>query len=270
MRVDQAVPTAERATASTAGPAITGRSGVTIAYWLSAHPGASLSPNRHSALLRLAPSTISTTVHRLAEAGLVDEAGAAVAPELFWELAAVWHTDRTWLVRRPDPKQYIPADPLAPSWRVTGTAAAAAYGAPLAAAGEGPLELYVTGPVELSIAMRRYGAAAPGAGAAVIAVPPTSLVNERHGGDVLPMIQKWPAAPLVAVALDLAQDESGGTRDPQCLERRAWHLALTSSSRAPRWSDWFRPSPASARVALTAMSSSGALPLPRVSDKRTV
>ena len=210
MHVDQAVPTAERATASTAGPAITGRSGVTIAYWLSAHPGASLSPNRHSALLRLAPSTISTTVHRLAEAGLVDEAGAAVAPELFWELAAVWHTDRTWLVRRPDPKQYIPADPLAPSWRVTGTAAAAAYGAPLAAAGEGPLELYVTGPVELSIAMRRYGAAAPGAGAAVIAVPPTSLVNERHGGDVLPMIQKWPAAPLVAVALDLAQDESGG------------------------------------------------------------
>jgi len=210
VRVDLTVPTAERATASTAGPAITGRSGITIAYWLSAHPGDNLSPNRHSADLGLAPSTISTTVRRLAEAGLVDETGAGVAPELFWELAAVWRTDRTWLVRRPDPKQHVPTNPLAPSWRLTGTAAAASYGAPLAAAGEGPLELYVTGPVEISIATRRYGAATPGAGAAVIAVPPTSLVNERHDGDVLPMIQKWPAAPLVAVALDLAQDESRG------------------------------------------------------------
>ena len=210
VRVDLAVPTAERATAPTAGPAITGRSGITIAYWLSAHPGDSLSPNRHSAALRLAPSTISTTVRRLAEAGMVDETGAGVVPELFWELATVWRTDRTWLVRCPDPKQHVPTDPLAPSWRVTGTAAAAAYGAPLAAAGEGPLELYVTGPVELSIATRRYGAATPGAGAAVIAVPPTPLVTERYEDDVVPMIQRWPAAPLLAVALDLAQDTGRG------------------------------------------------------------
>ena len=210
VRVDLAVPTAERATASSAGPAITGRSGIAIAYWLSAHPGESLSPNRHSGLLRLAPSTISTTVRRLADSGLVDENGAGIAPELFWELAAVWRVDRTWLVRRPEPKQHVPTDPLAPSWRVTGTAAAAAYGAPLAAAGEGPLELYVTGPVELSIATRRYGAAASGAGAAVLAVPPTSLVNERNENDLIPMIKRWPAAPLLAVALDLAQDKGRG------------------------------------------------------------
>jgi hypothetical protein len=41
---------------------------------------------------------------------------------------------------------------------MTGTAAPAAYGAPVAAAGEGPLELYVTDPVELSIVTRRDGA----------------------------------------------------------------------------------------------------------------
>jgi hypothetical protein len=210
VRVDQAVPPAERGTASTAGPAITGRSGITIAYWLSAHPGQSLSPNRDAAVLGLAPSTVSTTVRRLAEAGLVDEAGTAIAPDLFWELAAAWRTERTWLLRRPDPKQHVLSDPLAASWRMTGTAAAAAYGAPLTSAGEGPLELYVTGPVELSIAVRRYGAAAPGAGSAVIAVPPTSLVTERNEDEETPMIDRWPTAPLVAVALDVAQDTGRG------------------------------------------------------------
>ena len=190
VRVDQAVQPAERGTASTAGPAVSGRSGITLAYWLCTHPGDRASPNRHAGVLGLAPSTISTTVRRLAEAGLVDENGAAVAPELFWDLAAVWRTERTWLVRSPDPNQHVPRDPLAPSWRITGTAAATAYGAPLAAAGEGPLDLYVTGPVELSIATRRYGAATPGAGAAVIAVPPTSLVSERNEDDVTPIVRR--------------------------------------------------------------------------------
>lgn len=208
--IDQPVPAAARMTASTVGPAIRGRSGITIAYWLSAHPGESMSPNRHAAMLRLAPSTISTTVRRLAEAGLVDEYGGAVAPELFWELAAVWRTDRSWLLRRPEPKEHVPLDPLSPSWCVTGTAAAASYGAPVAAAGEGPLELYVTGPVEVSIATRRYGAATPGTGAAVVAVPPTSLVTDRHEEDMTPTVHGWPAAPLLTVALDLAQDAGRG------------------------------------------------------------
>ena len=104
----------------------------------------------------------------------------------------------------------MPLDLLAPSWRITGTAAAAAYGAPLAAAGEGTLDLYVTSPVELSIATRRYGAAAPGAGSALISVPPTSLVTKRNEGDEIPTIEGWPAAPLVAVALDVAQDKGRG------------------------------------------------------------
>ena len=39
VRVDLPVPPSERATASTASPAIVGRSGITVAYWLCAHPG---------------------------------------------------------------------------------------------------------------------------------------------------------------------------------------------------------------------------------------
>ena len=210
VRVDQEVPPAERATASAAAPAIAGRSGITVAYWLCAHPGERLSPNGQKKELRLAPSTISTTVRRLAEADLVDQTGAGAVPGLFWELASLWRSERTWLIEPPSPTQHVPRDPSEPSWRITGTAAAAAYGAPLTAAGTGPLDLYVKGPVEVSIASRRYGAARPGSGSAVIAVPPTSLVNERDADEKLPEVYGWPAAPLVAVALDVAQDVGRG------------------------------------------------------------
>jgi hypothetical protein len=210
VRVDVDVPALDRSPASNPGPPVKGRSGLTIAYWLCAHPGHALSPNRSSSHLRLAPSTISITVRHLADAGLVDEFGAAIAPELFWELSAAWHTERTWLLRAPEPHAHMPSDPDAPSWRITGTEVAAHYGAPVVAAGEGPIELYVNGPVDVSIAVRRYGVAEPGTGAAVVAVPPTSLINSPADGDLSPIIHGWPAAPMVAVALDLAQDRSRG------------------------------------------------------------
>jgi hypothetical protein len=210
VRIDVDVPATDRSPSPTAGPPIRGRSGLTVAYWLCVHPGGVLSPNRSAPDLRLAPSTISTTVRSLAEAGLVDESGAGIAPELFWELAAVWSTERTWLLRAPDPTAHLPVDPGEPSWRITGTAAAAYYGAPVVAAGEGPIELYVNGPVEVSIAARRYGAAEPGTGVATVAVPPTSLVNDLADGELMETVHGWPVAPMVAVALDLALDRSRG------------------------------------------------------------
>jgi hypothetical protein len=210
VRLDLAVPETRRTLPSTVRSAIRGRSGRTIAYWLCSHPGETLSPRRASGFLRQAPSTISMTVKSLADAGLVDEAGAGIAPELFWELAAVWRTDRTWLRQSPDPNVHVPADPDSPSWWMTGVAAAARYGAPVAAPGKGPIELYVPGPVEISVGTRNYGAAESGTGVAVIAVPPTPLVTDPDGDEDVPMIDGWPAAPVVAVALDLAQDRTLG------------------------------------------------------------
>lgn len=210
VRIDVDVPAIHRTSPSSLAPPIRGGSGLTIAYWLCANPGQSLSPRGSTKLLRLAPSTISTTVRELADAGLVDESGAAIAPELFWELAATWRTERTWLLRTPDPIAHLSADSGAPSWKIAGDLAAATYGAPVVAAGEGSIELYVNGPVEVSIAARRYGVAEPGTGAAVIAVPPTSLVNEGVGEVLGDTIYGWPVAPMVAVALDLAQDRSRG------------------------------------------------------------
>jgi hypothetical protein len=210
VRLDLAVPEARRTLPSTVGSAIRGRSGRTIAYWLCSHPGETLSPRQASGFLRQAPSTISMTVKSLADAGLVDEAGAGIAPELFWELALVWRTERTWLRRSPDPNVHVPANPDAPSWWMTGIAAAARYGAPVAAPRKGPTELYVPGPVEISVGTRNYGAAEPGTGVAIIAVPPTPLVTDPDGDEDVPMIDGWPAAPRVAVALDLAQDRTRG------------------------------------------------------------
>lgn len=209
VRVDLDVPTLEKAGRSGGRP-IAGRGGMTVAYWLCEHPYESLSPTRSAPWLRLAPSTISTAVRGLAGAGLVDDEGAGIFPELFWELASAWRFERTWLLAAPDPARHDTVDPGTPRWRRTGTAAAVAYGAPAVTAEGGPVELYVPGPVEVSIAVRRYGAAQPGVGAAVIAVAPVTAVVAGPGDADVLIIDGWPAAPVLAVALDLAQDRARG------------------------------------------------------------
>lgn len=210
VRVDVQVEGLEGAARAQTDPPIAGRSGITIAYWLCTHPGRSLSPTRSAPQLRLAPSTISTSVRRLADAGLLEDDGTGVFPELFWELADAWPAERTWLIAAPDPANHTSPDPQAPRWRRTGTAAAAAFGAPVVSTAGGPVELYVTGPVEVSVAVRRYGRAEPGTGAAVIAVAPVSEVVAGPDDDDVPVLDGWPAAPVLAVALDLAQDRARG------------------------------------------------------------
>lgn len=211
VRVDVDVPREESATSSgRSGPPITGRGGINVAYWLCAHRGEALSPTRNAAELGLAPSTISTAVRRLIDASLVNDDGTGLFPELFWELAGAWRADRAWLNTAPEPAMHLTADPGAATWRRTGTAAAAAYGAPVVSSEGGTVELYVPGPVAISVARRRYGAAEPGTGAAALAVAPAAAVTAGVGSDQLPIIGGWPAAPILAVALDLAQDRARG------------------------------------------------------------
>ena len=155
----------------------------------------------------MAPSTISRVTTALSGAGLLDENRRPVLPELFWELADVWPSERQWVLRHPHPRA---AAPNAVPWRRTGSAAAAAYGAPIVTTDEGPAELYVGGPVELSIATRRYGAAEPSAGSAALAVAPTRLAVPPLEEDHELMVGEWPAAPRLTVALDLAKDRGRG------------------------------------------------------------
>lgn len=196
--VDTAVPSQTRP-AVRAQPPIRGKAGLAVAYWLCSHPGTTLSPTGGSGDVGFAPSTISTAVSALAEAGLVDAGRLAVLPELFWELAADWQPEWTWLASRPDPDEHG-------TWVRTGDAVALAYGAPLVIAGEGPLELLVPGPVDLTIAARRYGLARPGTGEAGVAVAPVSQVFRGSGESEA----GWRLAPKLAVALGLASDPARG------------------------------------------------------------
>lgn len=195
---------------------IAGRGGIAVAYWLCAHPDRSLSPNRSAAELGVAPSTISTAVRRMIDSGVVADDGAGLFPELFWELAGVWKAERRWLASVPNPAVERNSDPGAPTWRRSGSAAAIAYGAPIVTAGGEAVELYVPGPVNISIALRRYGATEPGRGPAAVTVAPTRAVTAGSGDDVDvagsrgPEIDGWLAAPVLAVALDLAQDRARG------------------------------------------------------------
>jgi hypothetical protein len=212
VRVDAEIPSQlDSAPGATTAPPISGRGGIAVAYWLCANPGRWLSPNRSAAELGVAPSTISTTVRRLIAAGVVDDDGLGLYPELFWELAGVWQTERRWLSSVPDPTLYRSVDQHSPTWRRTGTAAAVAYGAPVVTAGGEPVELYVPDPVDVSIAIRRHGAAEPGIGPAVISVAPTKAVTAGPGDDPdPPELDGWLAASVLAVALDLTQDRSRG------------------------------------------------------------
>ena len=207
VRIDLEVPAMPRRPLSGTSVAIAGRAGITVAYWLCAHLDRTISSRRQAIELGVAPSTISRVTTALAGAGLLDGDRRPVMPELFWELVDVWPGDRHWVLGQPHPQA---AGPDAPPWRRTGTAAAAAYGAPVVTAGEGSVELYVGGPVELSIATRRYGAAEPGAGAAALAVAPTRLALPPLDDGKELMVGEWPAAPLLAVALDLAKDRGRG------------------------------------------------------------
>lgn len=106
--VDTDVPAVGKATGRSQ-PSIRGMAGLAVAYWSCAHPTEPLSPTGHRTDIGFAPSTISTAMSALAEAGLVDDTRRAVLPELFWELAGAWIPEWTWLAGRPerdsDPEQ---------------------------------------------------------------------------------------------------------------------------------------------------------------------
>lgn len=203
--IDTAVEPSARDNAPPSEP-IRGRAGLAVAYRLLTNPAQPISPTRSS--LTFAPSTISEAVSRLRDTSLLEEDGTPLLPELFWVVADHWRSDRVWLAAEPSANEANGHDLKSSGWCVSGTVAAAEWGAPVVSTVGAPPDLYVPGPAAVTIAARRYGTARdPHLAAASIAVAPVSDVTAHREP---PRSQAWPLAHPVAVALDLAQDRARG------------------------------------------------------------
>ena len=200
---------------------IVGRAGPILAYEIlrrqyDADPRPIVS-SRSKDEFDLPRSSTSDALRALTAAGLLADDGAPVLPELFWALAKVWApADRRWLASVPEPADWAKsADPTHPTWRLGGTQAALAWGAPVVSAGDGPLDLYVPEPVLLSVAVRRYGSSDPVATAASVAFPTAHQVIAVDGSASERRHRGWPVVHPVAAALDLAA--LGDARSQQIL-----------------------------------------------------
>lgn len=162
-------------------------------------------------------SSTSDAFRALAAAGLLADGGKPVLPELFWELAKFWApAERRWLARAPQPSDWATTTSRTrPAWRLGGTEAALAWGAPVVSAGHGPFELYVPESVLLSVAVRRYGSSDPIAAAASVALPTAHQVIDAEGSASDRHHRGWPLVHPIAAALDLAA--LGDARSQQIL-----------------------------------------------------
>ncbi|MCU1346412.1 MAG: hypothetical protein JWL70_2678 [Acidimicrobiia bacterium] len=119
-------------------------------------------------------------------------------------------TSTSWLIRKPK-RADVHANAGGPSgegWCLTGTAAAAEWGAPVVAASP-RLDVYVPSEVAVNLARRTYGSApsASDSVASVAVAPAPTITHQRLTGH---RKSSWPLAHPVAVALDLAQDRGRG------------------------------------------------------------
>lgn len=209
IRIDTTVPAlAPRDREARAG--IVGPSGRVLAYEiLRRHYDRSPDPIRTSTSSEdfgLARSSASDAMRALKAADLVDRHGSPLLPELFWALARVWQPDtRDWLATAPDPDDWDRrADPDAPRWHLGGVEAAVFHGAPAVGSNEGPIDLYVPGATEMTIALRRCGAADPISAAASVATPPVPQLTTSGETRSEMFHRGWPVVHPVAAALDLA------------------------------------------------------------------
>ncbi len=184
-----------------------------------------MSPLRPAAVREVArslgrsPSTVSEVLSALRRDDLVDERNTLVGTGLFWQVADRWPTRRTYLTQAPTPNDVNLAQALRlgrddvehePGWALTDSAAAAAYGAPLAVRAGQTLDFFVPSDVIARRAVTLLGAAASHsqAQASIRVAPVRAVVDQR--ANTATNATHWPLAHPVFVALDLAQDAGRG------------------------------------------------------------
>lgn len=152
--------------------------------------------------------------------GLIDKRHRVTDSQLFWRVADVWSTFRTYLAALPphEASSAIQAplrlglDPVdATGWALTDSAAALAYGAPLALRRDQVSDFFVPDDSSLKRAVRLLGLASSVTDAvASVRVAPVPAACEQRAFFGTPTIARWPLARPLFVALDLAEDVGRG------------------------------------------------------------
>lgn len=181
-------------------------------------------------LIGRAPGTVSKQLAALRAAGLVDDDGGPVVPDLFEAVVDVWHPHRVPLADLPRPgagrvNERLRVgldDPSRPGWVLADVAAAAAWGAPVVVRSDAPPDLYVPDAGVLAIARTLLGAAEYGAHACTVAVAPSPYVCRRRDDRGRSATAQFLAPSPVIAALDLAADPARGR---EVLELWSHHLS---------------------------------------------
>ncbi|KAF0957662.1 helix-turn-helix domain-containing protein [Rhodococcus sp. T7] len=208
-------PVKERAARS---EALAGKAGLEVATAILLHPERAGTVRGLARELGRSPSTVSEILAALRRDGLLDESNALVGTDLFWQVAGRWTSPRVHLAQPPIPGDAglhrtlrLGLDALdGPGWALTDSAAAAAYGAPLAFRTGHTLDFFVPDQSIVRRAATLLGTAESArlARATVRVAPVPAVVQSRIELDASPL--EWPLTHPVFVALDLAQDLGRG------------------------------------------------------------
>jgi DNA-binding transcriptional ArsR family regulator len=200
--------------------ALSGRAGLEVATALLMEPAAGAAVRELARTLGRSASTVSEVLATLRRDGLVDDQHRVEGTQLFWQVADRWPATRVHLAQLPMPGDNATiAKPLrlglddvenTIGWALTDSAAAVAYGAPLAVRTGQLLDFYVPDQAILRRATTLLGTASsrPQARCAVRVAPVPAACSHRV--DVVTNPFEWPLAHPVFVALDLAQDAGRG------------------------------------------------------------
>lgn len=224
--------------------AFSGSVGLEVACSLLLDPDARHGVRDLARRLARSPSTVSEVLSVLREQGLLASDGTALLPDLFWETARAWRPREVPLSDLPRPGAgsvnavlQLGLDDIetTPGWALTGTLAAAMYGARVAARSDHPPDFYVPSREALRRAARLLGVAidsdhrlaavsvAPVSAACARRVDPAS----REAKAWASATESWPLAHPLFVALDLARDPGRGREildswQPPQPWRRVW------------------------------------------------
>ena len=197
---------------------LSGRAGLEVATELLMRPERAPAVRELARELGRSPSTVSEVLAALRRGGLINKDSAA-GSDLFWPVADRWPTSRIRVAAGPAKSDPSIAKALRlgltdieheTGWALTNSAAAVAYGAPLAVRSGGALDFFVPDEAIARRAATLLGTAgsASQVGATVRVAPVPAVVRQRV--DLRGSGADWPLAHPLFVALDLAQDQGRG------------------------------------------------------------